>query len=133
MGPCNEAENIVTGPEFALRGSPPEAISIGPHPRGALDSQAHDMHRQFVDSFGFSWQVWEIDAAGYAARGGHAAGWLYFFSRGTTRRLASFPADWDSRSWLDLEEMCMRAEIVGAERTTRLVRRLVATPAAAAI
>lgn len=91
------------------------------------------MHRQFVDSFGFSWQVWEIDAAGNAAVSGNAGGWLYFFSRGTTRRLGTFPPDWEARSWLELEEMCMRAEIVGAERTTRLVRRLVAMPATAVV
>lgn len=93
------------------------------------------MHRQFVDSFGFAWQVWEIDnsaATGDAvpARPGHR--WLYFFSRGTTRRVHSYPSDWESASWVDLEDLCVRAEELGAERVTGLVRTSERRPAAIA-
>lgn len=85
------------------------------------------MSRKFVDSFGFSWQVWEIvpdPAAGSPEAPSPAdTGWLYFFSRGTTRRLVTYPSDWSARSWSDLEDLCMHAEVLGAERLTRLVRR----------
>jgi len=81
--------------------------------------------RKFVDSFGFAWQVWEIVPE--AAATGRVAvdatpGWLYFFSRGTTRRLRSYPVDWYSQNWVDLEDLCSRAEVLGAERVTWLVR-----------
>jgi hypothetical protein len=84
------------------------------------------MHRHFVDSFGFFWQVWEIDNAAAAGRvvpqSGPEGPWLYFFSRGTTRRTRAYPKAWDSRSWVDLEDLCGQAEVLGAERVTGLVR-----------
>jgi hypothetical protein len=84
------------------------------------------MHRHFVDSFGFFWQVWEIDNAVAAGRvGPHhdpEGPWLYFFSRGTTRRTRAYPKEWDSSSWVVLEDLCGQAEVLGAERLTGLVR-----------
>lgn len=75
--------------------------------------------RQFVDSFGFSWQVLEIvpDAPARAADN-----WLYFLSRGTTRRLRSYPGEWAGMSWSDLEDLCTRAEVVGTDAGSRPVR-----------
>jgi hypothetical protein len=94
------------------------------------------MHRQFVDSLGFSWQVWEIDntAASDAVVPAHRQGtWLYFFSRGTTRRTRAYPPDWDTRSWVDLEGLCGEAEVLGAERVTGLVRAAAVPSLAAAV
>jgi hypothetical protein len=100
--------------DISVGGSPP----VGTH---ILMSS----HRTFVDSFGFSWQVWELAPDnGADARPPDTGGWLYFFSRGTTRRLRDYPPDWAARSWVDLEDFCVRAEVLGAERLTRLVRHL---------
>ena len=79
--------------------------------------------RQFVDSFGFSWQALEIvrDAIVRNAQVTSDA-WLYFLSRGTTRRLRAYPPDWESMSWGDLEDLCARAEVVGTDAGSRPVR-----------
>jgi hypothetical protein len=93
------------------------------------------MHRQFVDSLGYAWQVWEIDtswAADHVVLQPRAQGWLYFLSRGTTRRIDSYPGDWASGSWVDLEDLCLRAEELGAERVTGLVRSSERPPVAIA-
>lgn len=73
--------------------------------------------RQFVDSFGFSWQALEIvrDLLRTDEQTMIADSWLYFLSRGTTRRLRSYPRDWAAMSWSDLEDLCTRAEVVGAD------------------
>ena len=79
--------------------------------------------RQFVDSFGFSWQALEI-ARDVIVRNAQvtADSWLYFLSRGTTRRLRGYPRDWASLSWSDLEDLCARAEVVGTDAHSRPVR-----------
>ena len=79
--------------------------------------------RQFVDSFGFSWQALEIvrDAIVRNAQV-TSDNWLYFLSRGTTRRLNAYPRDWESMSWSDLEDLCSRAEVVGTDAGSRPVR-----------
>jgi hypothetical protein len=71
--------------------------------------------RQFIDSSGFAWQVWEIirSADDHPERAGH---WLYFFSRGTTRVTSEFPATWGDLSWDALEDLCARSRVLGADR-----------------
>jgi hypothetical protein len=78
--------------------------------------------RQFVDSFGFSWQALEIVREIERADAPSTDGWLYFLSRGTTRRLRAYPRDWASLSWTDLEDLCTRAEVVGTDAGSRPVR-----------
>jgi hypothetical protein len=76
--------------------------------------------RQFVDSFGFSWQALEISRD--ATDDKNSERWLYFLSRGTTRRLRSFPQDWAASSWADLQDLCASAEVVGTDAHSRPVR-----------
>ena len=79
--------------------------------------------RQFVDSFGFSWQAVEIAREATALENpGTVDSWLYFLSRGTTRRLRTFPSDWTQLAWTDLEDLCTRAEVVGTDAGSRPVR-----------
>ena len=78
--------------------------------------------RHFVDSFGFSWQAVEIVKEKPAMESSAPDGWLYFLSRGTTRRLRSYPRDWAGMNWTDLEDLCTRAEVVGTDAGSRPVR-----------
>lgn len=81
------------------------------------------LSRNFVDSFGFSWQALEItrDSTSPGAQP-ESDSWLYFLSRGTTRRLRSYPDDWSAMGWTDLEDLCTRAEVVGTDAGLRPVR-----------
>jgi hypothetical protein len=78
--------------------------------------------RQFVDSFGFAWQALEIAREPSRAEAATADNWLYFLSRGTTRRLRAYPANWATSSWTELEDLCTRAEVVGTDAGARPVR-----------
>ena len=79
--------------------------------------------RRFVDSFGFAWQALEISREVTAADLHPASdSWLYFLSRGTTRRLRNYPRDWVALEWSDLEDLCGRAEVVGTDTHSRSVR-----------
>ena len=78
--------------------------------------------RQFVDSFGFSWQAVEIVRETASIEGPKSDSWLYFLSRGTTRRARSYPRDWSTLNWTDLEDLCTRAEVVGTDAGSRPVR-----------
>ena len=79
--------------------------------------------RQFVDSFGFSWEAVEITREmPIVDLPRPTDGWLYFLSRGTTRRLNAYPVDWNSLEWADLEDLCTRAEVVGTDAGSRPVR-----------
>jgi hypothetical protein len=78
--------------------------------------------RSFVDSFGFSWQALEITRDSTPPAPHDADNWLYFLSRGTTRRLRSYPGEWATLSWTDLEDLCTRAEVVGTDAGLRPVR-----------
>lgn len=78
--------------------------------------------RSFVDSFGFSWQALEITRDANSPAPHDADGWLYFLSRGTTRRLRSYPGEWETLSWTDLEDLCTRAEVIGTDAGSRPVR-----------
>jgi len=79
-------------------------------------------NRQFVDSFGFAWQALEIAREPSRAEAAPADSWLYFLSRGTTRRLRAYPSDWATSSWTELEDLCTRAEVVGTDAGSRPVR-----------
>jgi hypothetical protein len=64
--------------------------------------------RKFIDSDGITWQVYELSDDG--AGGGHRAGsWLYFFSRGETKSLTTYPDDWAMMDWPGLERLCQYA------------------------
>jgi hypothetical protein len=70
--------------------------------------------RRFVDSDGYSWQVYEIDRADAAPITDDAgrtlkSGSLYFFSRDTTRVLSPYPSDWVEASWRELDHLCRMA------------------------
>ena len=90
--------------------------------------------RQFLDSFGFSWQALEITRDVTALSAQKAAdSWLYFLSRGTTRRLRSYPRDWASMSWSDLEDLCSSAEVIGTDAGARPVRAFAEGPKPAVV
>ena len=78
--------------------------------------------RQFVDSFGFSGQALEIRRDLGSADDRTSDNWLYFLARGTTRRLRSYPREWESLNWSELEDLCTRAEVVGTDAGLRPVR-----------
>jgi hypothetical protein len=97
--------------------------------------------RPFIDSFGFSWQACELrpeeSPPREAGRGvNEARGRLYFFCRGTTRVLEHYPGDWHRGSWAELEDLCARAALLGADlgaiATSADVERLSSGPSAAA-
>lgn len=102
-------------------------------------------HRDFVDSDGVTWQVWEVipqsverrrlrerrvaprDA--YDRRLRHEArlrlsdgtdGWLVFESRAQKRRLRPIPQAWHLASPVELESMCARAD-QASRKTPRLI------------
>lgn len=101
--------------------------------------------RQFLDSHGQSWSVWDVlpsrvtrdlDAAWLARHGSapdegtagtrahaflpdrFAGGWLCFERGGEKLRLAPVPAGWDRLTSMELESLCDRASTVRA-RTPR--------------
>ena len=84
--------------------------------------------RRFVDSYGFSWQALEITRDWPADDPAASDGWLYFLSRGTTRRLRGYRRDWESLDWAGLEDLCIAAEVVGADAGSLPVRARDGTP-----
>lgn len=78
--------------------------------------------RQFIDSFGFSWEAVEITREARVDLPTPDDGWLYFLSRGTTRRLRTYPRNWASLEWTDFEDLCTRAEVVGSDAGSAPVR-----------
>jgi hypothetical protein len=65
--------------------------------------------RKFIDSDGIHWQVYELsdDGPGRELRSGS---WLYFFSRGVTKSLSTYPDDWAMMDWPGLERLCEHAQ-----------------------
>ena len=61
--------------------------------------------RKFIDSDGINWQVYEL-SDDTAVREGS---WLYFFSRGVTKSLSTYPDDWAVMDWPGLERLCEHA------------------------
>ena len=73
------------------------------HPRGDVAA------RTFEDSAGVIWEVFEVHRAAKAPRGvsaGLEQGWLAFASIAGKRRLAPFPAEWESAPSSELERLC---------------------------
>ena len=64
------------------------------------------LSRKFIDSNGIHWQVYEL-SHDTAARD---RSWLYFFSRGVTKSLSTYPDDWAVMDWPGLERLCERAK-----------------------
>ena len=103
-------------------------------------------HREYLDSQGIGWQVWEVIPQSVERRklrerrvaprdgndrrkrhearlrlaDGGSGGWLVFESRDQKKRLRPIPAAWHLASIIELESMCTRAELA-----TRLSRRLI--------
>ena len=103
-------------------------------------------HREYVDSRGLKWLVWEViptsterrklrerrfaprDAndrrkrheARLRVSDGESGGWLVFESVDGKKRLRPIPRDWQLASIEELESMCARAE-----RAARPSRRLI--------
>lgn len=84
--------------------------------------------RRFVDSFGFSWQVFEIARDQVSNAHSTATNWLYFLSRGATRRLRAYPSEWAAMGWDGLEDLCTRAEVVGTDAGSLQVRAISERP-----
>jgi hypothetical protein len=102
--------------------------------------------RDYTDSDGVSWQVWEVIPQSVERRklrerrvadrdvfdrrkrhevrlrlaGGDVDGWLAFESFDMKKRLRPIPKDWYLASPVELESMCARAE-----RAPRTSRRLI--------
>ena len=73
-------------------------------------------HREFRDTDGQRWEVWEThprretDPERIAPE--LAAGWLAFESQSEKRRLAPIPAEWTALSDEDLAALCAQATFV---------------------
>jgi hypothetical protein len=72
-------------------------------------------HRQFNDSAGVTWRVWENDPTAFPADWEDRAaqlhaeflgGWLTFASSSETRRVAPVPLGWEELSAEKLEMLC---------------------------
>ena len=65
--------------------------------------------RTFRDSTGTDWEVFEVRRTSQKAEAvsaGLERGWLAFVSAAHKRRLAPFPADWESADLAELERLC---------------------------
>ena len=65
--------------------------------------------RDFTDSFGNSWQVWETHPTTSVVRDDFATGWLTFERGHERKRLAPIPPDWAT-----LDEEGLRRLLRGA-------------------
>lgn len=68
--------------------------------------------RTFTDSAGLTWDVFEVHRASKkpgAVSPGLEGGWLAFASGENKRRLAPFPANWETSTVAELEALCESA------------------------
>lgn len=75
--------------------------------------------RTFTDSAGLTWEVFEVHRASQkpgAVSPGLENGWLAFACGETKRRLAPFPAEWETASADRLEELCSVARLAPPPR-----------------
>lgn len=82
--------------------------------------------RSFEDSAGTVWEVFEVHRAAEAPRGvspGLEKGWLSFVSEAEKRRLAPFPATWETSSVDALERLCASARVANPARYPGTERR----------
>jgi hypothetical protein len=78
--------------------------------------------RTFEDSAGTVWEVFEVRRASQtpgAVSPGMERGWLAFVSGAAKRRLAPFPAEWQTADGAELERLCGMAR---AARAAMLLR-----------
>src|SRR5690349_11010808 len=71
-------------------------------------------YREFIDSLGMMWKVWNtVPLAGAVLHGELKDGWLSFESMAAgLRRLAPVPENWEHLSAEQLERLCARASEV---------------------
>jgi hypothetical protein len=75
--------------------------------------------REFRDSAGVEWRVWETTPRAGSVYGEHLkAGWLTFESATVRKRLAPIPHGWDEATPERLQLMCRVAEVVRRARGT---------------
>ena len=77
--------------------------------------------RTFEDSTGIVWEVFEVQRASHNAQAvsaGLERGWLAFVSGSSKRRLAPFPAEWQSAETAELERLCKLARAARAMGAT---------------
>jgi hypothetical protein len=73
--------------------------------------------RTFEDSTGAVWEVFEVHRSSHNAQAvspGLERGWLAFVSGSRKRRLAPFPAEWQTADTTLLEQLCQRARAAQA-------------------
>ena len=78
--------------------------------------------RVFEDSSGERWEVFQVQRASNkpgAVSVGLEQGWLAFTSGSRKRRLAPFPADWESASPAELERLCGLARVANTKLAQR--------------
>lgn len=80
--------------------------------------------RDFVDIKGVKWKVWPVTPISIRPKtaaedylGDYGDGWLVFESNLERRRLAQFPANWDTLSDNGLLQLLKTATVVTARRT----------------
>jgi len=74
--------------------------------------------REFVDSQGRAWRVWNtVPSERSALAAGYAEGWLTFETESDLRRLTPIPMGWELMPDESLEALCTRA--VAVVRRTR--------------
>lgn len=82
--------------------------------------------RSFADAAGVRWEVFEVRRASEAPRGvspGMEKGWLTFASATGKRRLAPFPAAWETVAETELERLCTTARVVESAPSGRQTTR----------
>jgi hypothetical protein len=82
--------------------------------------------RTFEDSAGDVWQVFEVHRTSGHSLGvspGLEQGWLAFVGPDIKRRLAPFPAEWETLPSADLERLCATARNVSSAAATMLEDR----------
>ena len=88
-------------------------------PGGRLPEPNHALHlvlTRFLDAQGFAWHVMELTPRDV----GSGSGYLYFFSGGSTSRLARYPDDWESFGWRGLERLRAQAEVLSSDAVRSL-------------
>ena len=89
----------------------PVRRSVHPYPPRPVPS------RTFEDSTGTVWEVFEVHRSSHNAQAvspGLEQGWLAFVSGSRKRRLAPFPAEWQTADPAMLEQLCQRARAAQA-------------------
>jgi hypothetical protein len=78
-------------------------------------------YREFIDSLGVSWKVWNtVPIAGAVLAGDMRNGWLTFESTtASMRRLAPVPDSWEQLTTEQLERLCATAADVRQPNAAR--------------